>query len=542
MRSEPANVAAWRPRALLDRAVAAPIWWEATAVLVIVAAAAVFRLQHLSWIPYGISGDEAIFGLEGRRILDEGSIGPYSPFANGQPAGVLYLASISIWALGGTIFAIRLVPAVAGILTVLALYAYGRRHFGVGTGLLGGAVLAVSSWHIAISRFAIPLAAWPLVGLLTVAALCEALRAPRPGATRWSSWRWWVAAGIFAALGVYVYDANNVFLVVLVLFLAGVAIVRRRELRPLLEGVAVMAVAFVVVAAPMIRYIAEHPGDYVGHARSNTIFRQPQWTSLRGVGAKAWFLARRYVEYWDRLCCNPRVDLDGIGLAPTARAPFLALAACGMLLALWRRRGPPVALGITLILLMPIAYVLSEGGQARRAFVTLPFLAIFAAFGAVGLVHEVGRRRRSLRLPVAAALAALFGLLAYQNLDDYFGKLPGSEAERFYFTRPMTDASFYMNRLPGDRHVYFYSAGASFTYEVRRFLAPDVVGEDRSHEFGANYSFDLANDGRVPVFVFMDAYEPDVAIVKRRYPGGQTVIGGKKSNPSFVAYTATQTS
>jgi 4-amino-4-deoxy-L-arabinose transferase-like glycosyltransferase len=537
VRSEPARVAAWRPRALLDRAVAAPIWWEATAVLVIVAGAAVFRLQHLSWIPYGISGDEAIFGLEGRRILDEGPIGPYSPFANGQPAGVLYLASASIWAFGDTIFAIRLVPAVAGILTVLALFAYGRRHFGVGTGLLGAALLAVSSWHIAISRFAIPLAAWPLVGLLTAAALCEALRAPRPGASRSASWRWWAAAGVFAALGVYVYDANSVFLVVLVLFLAGVAVVRRRDLRPLLVGVGVMALAFVVVAAAMIRYVAEHPDGYLGHTRSNTIFHQPQWKSLRGVGSKAWFLARRYVEYWDRLCCHPKVDIDGIGVAPPARVPLLALAACGMLLGLWRRRGPPVALGITLVLLMPVAYVLSEGGQARRAFVTLPFLAVFAAFGVVGLVHEVGRRRRSLRVPVAAALAALLGVLAYQNLDDYFGKLPGSEAERFYFSRPMTDASFYLKRLPRDRHVYFYSAGGSFTYEVRRFLAPGVIGEDRSGEFGGNYSFDLTNDGRVPVFLFMDAYEPDLSIVKRRYPGGETVVGGPKSNPSFLAYT-----
>ena len=301
-----------------------------------------------------------------------------------------------------------------------------------------------------------------------------------------------------------------------------------------------MTLASVVVAAAMIRYVAEHPDDYLGHARYNTIFHQPQWKSLHGVGAKAWFLARRYVEYWDRLCCDPKVDIDGIGLAPPARAPFLALAGCGMLLGLWRRRGPPVALGITLVLVMPVAYVLSEGGVARRAFVTLPFLALFAGFGAVELVHEVGRRRRSLRVPVAAALATILGVLTYQSLDDYFGKLPGSEAERFVFARPMTDASFYMKRLPGDRHVYFYSVGASFTHEIRRFLAPDVVGEDRSREFGGNYSFGVAKDGLVPVFVFMDAYERDLAVVKRRYPGGQTVIGGPKSSPSFLAYTATQ--
>jgi 4-amino-4-deoxy-L-arabinose transferase-like glycosyltransferase len=539
VRSEP--VAPWRPRALLDRARVAPIWWQAAAVAVTVAVAAVFRLQDLSSIPYGITGDEAIFGLEGRRILQEGPIGPYSPFAAGQPSGALYVAAASIWALGSTTFAIRLVPAVAGILTVVALFAYGRRNFGFATGVLAAAILAFSSWHIGISRLAIPLAAWPLFGLLTAGALCEALRERVPGATRSVPWPWWAAAGALAGVGVYVYDANNFFVVVLALFLGGVAMVRRRELRPLLAGIAVMAVAFLVVAAAMIRYAAEDPDGYLGHARYNSIFNKPQWTSLHGAGAKAEFLAKRYVEYWDRLCCHPEVDIDGTGLAPPARPFFLALAGCGMLLGLWRRRGPPVALGVTLVLLMPIANVVSEGGTARRTLVVLPFLALFAAFGAVGLVREAGRLRRSLRVPVAAALAVLLGLLAYQNLDDYFGRLPGSDAERFYFARPMTDASFYMKGLPGDRHVYFYSAGASFDYEVRRFLAPEVVGEDRSREFGGNYSFAVANDGLVPVFVFMDAYERDLAIVRRRYPGGQTVVGGPTSRPSFLAYTATQT-
>ncbi len=188
---------------------------------------------------------------------------------------------------GSTIFAIRLVPAVAGILTVVALFAYGRRNFGFGTAALAAAMLAVSSWHIGISRLAIPLAAWPLVGLLTAGALCEALRARGPGATRSVPWRWWAAAGAFAGLGVYVYDANNFFVVVLALFLAGVAVVRRRELRPLLVGAALMAAAFLVVAAAMIRYAAENPDGYLGHARYASIFNKPQWKSLHGAGAKA---------------------------------------------------------------------------------------------------------------------------------------------------------------------------------------------------------------------------------------------------------------
>jgi hypothetical protein len=319
----------------------------------------------------------------------------------------------------------------------------------------------------------------------------------------------------------------------------GVAVARREELRPLLLGVLAMATAFVLVSLPMIRWAVEHPDGYLGHTRYNTIFHQPSWRAERGLGARTAFLARRYVDYWDRVCCHPKVDgTDANGIVPPARVPFLVLALCGMVLGLLRHRGPPVTLAIVLIVVMPVASVLSEGGVARRAFVTLPFLALFAALGAVELVRAAERRRPAFRVPVAAALAVLLGLLAVQNLNDYFGKLPGSDAESFVFTRPMTDASLYMKSLPPDRHVYFYSVRASFNHEVREFLAPHDVGEDRSREFGGNYRFGVAHDGTVPVFIFMDGYRLDVTKAERRYPGGETVVGGPASNPEFVAYTA----
>lgn len=507
-------------------------FWEATAALSIVAVAAGLRLERLGSVPYGITGDEATFGLEGRRILHEGWIGPYSPYAAGQPAGVLYLGAVSLEVFGETIFAIRLVPALAGILTVAALYGVVRRHFGAGPALIAAALLAVSSWHIHLSRFAVPVAVWPLLGILTLGALLEALRGR-------SSWWWWAAAGALAGLGVYVYDAHVVFCVVLLAFVGGTMVVRRRDLRRYVLGAAVMAVAFLVVAAPMIRYVATHTDEYLGHARYNSIVHQPDWRARHGAAAHARFLVRRYVDYWDRLCCSPRVDgIDGTGLAALAPPAMLALAGYGMCVGLYRRRGPPVVLGIAVVLVMPLASVLSEGGVGRRAFVTLPILAMFAGVGAADLYGTATPLRRRLRIGAAVALALVLSLLAYQGLDDYFGKVPGSATESFVFGRPMTDASFFMRRLPPDRHIYFSSSAASVTHETRRFLAPDVVAEDRSREFGGNYSFAIAGDGRVPVFILLDAYEQDIERVRRLHPGGRTIVVGDPAVPEFIAYLA----
>lgn len=199
----------YRPR-LPCRAVWVPRLREAVSVLVVLIAAAFLRFHELSTIPAGLHGDEAITGLEGQRILDEGWIGPYSPLALGQPTGPLYLTAASVWLFGNTIFAVRAVPAFLGLLTVLAIYFLVRRHLGPSTAVIAAAMLAVMGWHIHFTRIGFPVAAWPLIVVLSVAALLEAMRT--------SDWRWWAAAGGITALGAYVYNAHPLVIAILGLF------------------------------------------------------------------------------------------------------------------------------------------------------------------------------------------------------------------------------------------------------------------------------------------------------------------------------------
>ena len=499
----------------------------------ILAGAAAVRVWHLGTTPYGISGDEANVGLEAERALREGWIGPYSPYGGGQPTGVLYLTALSLGTFGKSFAALRLVPALAAILTVVGVYAITRRHVGRLAAVVAAILLAGSSWAIHFSHFAIPVGVWPLVGVAVAGSLLEALRS--------GSRAWWAAAGVIAASGVYVYDAHNVFLALLAVFLVGVAIARRRSLRPLVTGVALMVVAFVLVALPMMRWVAEHPNDYLGRSRTYSVFEHQQWQSLDGIGPKARFLAERYVDYWDAVCCHPVPDApDGTGTAPLAPRAFLVLAGCGVLLGLLRRRGAFVPLATLVVVAMPLANVVSEGGVARRAFVMLPFLAMLAGVGTAelfSLASSLGLRRPA-RLTVTATLAVLVGVLAYRGITDYYEKFPGSPIERFTFAPDMARAASYMASLPSDHRVYFYSAAAPVTHEIFRFLAPDTVAEDRSLEFGGNYSFAITPDGRTPVFLLMNRYRQDIERVRRLYPGGTSHVVGQLQSPDFVAYVA----
>ena len=104
--------------------------FEFLVVALLFAGAAWLRFWHLVDIPGGFHGDEAVAGLEAGRILREGSIGPYSPLALGQPSGPLYLVALPVRLFGHTIWAVRAVSELLGTLTVVLLYFGLRRTSG----------------------------------------------------------------------------------------------------------------------------------------------------------------------------------------------------------------------------------------------------------------------------------------------------------------------------------------------------------------------------------------------------------------------------
>jgi hypothetical protein len=104
------------------------------------------------------------------------------------------------------------------------------------------------------------------------------------------------------------------------------------------------------------------------------------------------------------------------------------------------------------------------------------------------------------------------------NLSFYFGEFRDADVARWTFGYELADASRYLDGLPGDPYVYFYSDRWSFDYETRRYLAPSREGEDRSEKFG---TFDLAPDrsGDV-VYLFLSPYQERADEVERAFASG----------------------
>jgi len=132
-----------------------------SALAAILVGAALVRLYRLADIPNGFSPDEASYGYNGYSFLLTGRdrFGEALPlftdnFGDLIATSYMWLTAPAIALFGLGEFAVRLPAALIGTATVYVLYLLGSAVAGRGTGLLAALLLAISPWHVQISRYA----------------------------------------------------------------------------------------------------------------------------------------------------------------------------------------------------------------------------------------------------------------------------------------------------------------------------------------------------------------------------------------------------
>jgi 4-amino-4-deoxy-L-arabinose transferase-like glycosyltransferase len=495
--------------------------------------AGVLRLVRLGDIPYGLNPDEAQLGTDAHKIMDGHLIGVYTHAALGQPSGHSYFTLPSIWLLGDTAFALRLPLALVGLAAIPLLYLLVRVTIARAEAFFASALLAVSYWHLLYSRVAHWSISYGTVLLAALLCLTLGMKSHRRS--------WFVASGAILGLGVYTY---NIYPIAVVAFALAVSLIsfvhyRGEEWRWWRGSIiALFAVAF-IVALPMIVYVARPYSYYWSHFNNYanvSVTKSPAYKDADTAG-KLRLIADQAGTFFSAYTWRGTRDyIDASGIRPALDWPTLVLLAAGVAMALRRWRDPMIIAAFCCVLVIPLPAVLQQGSITREPLGAAPYVMFFAALPLAAAWRAAWRSREPWQLAALGAVVSVVGMIGAITIRDYFSTWKRSELVQFAYHAEITSASEYISKLPQGTYVYFYSDRHPFKLEVRRFLAPNAQGSDRSFEFSdADASVAIDRPGPV-TFVLLGAYRSLLPELLNRYPSGHQILGTHNGVTEFEAY------
>lgn len=259
-----------------------------TALLVIIALGAFFRFYRINETPPGLYPDEAMNGSNAQEALATRNFKVFYPENNGREGLFINLQAISVATFGAKPWALRIVSAIIGTLTILGMYLVTKELFtsppklnaesrmlkAEFVALFSSFFLATNYWHLNFSRIGFRAIMLPLMATFGMYFLLKGLRKGKPLDL--------IAAGLFTGLGLYTYIAFR-FMV----FVFAVPVVwsfwrwmktPRDELKSKTLAsytpyalVLYIGVAFVTIL-PIGLYFLNHPQDFVNRAGDVSIF------------------------------------------------------------------------------------------------------------------------------------------------------------------------------------------------------------------------------------------------------------------------------
>jgi len=228
--------------------------WEWVILGLIVLIGAAFRLYRLDEIPADMGWDLPYNYFDADRIL-HGEYWIFFPHNLGREGLFFYLIALCSRFIGLSPYSIRLTSAIIGILTIPALYFLAKHIFNREIAFYATTFLAMSKWHIVLSRSGFRVILMPLCTTLVLYCLVRALSTHRAVDFAW--------LGIALGLGLYSYKAF-LFVPPTVTLAVGTYLLLHKEnnYRDLLKGLAVTLIISLLVYIPMVRYLWDNPQAY----------------------------------------------------------------------------------------------------------------------------------------------------------------------------------------------------------------------------------------------------------------------------------------
>jgi hypothetical protein len=223
------------------------------------------------------------------------------------------------------------------------------------------------------------------------------------------------------------------------------------------------------------------------------------------------------------------------------RATGLLMLA-GLFLALKKIKEEKYFLAIVWFLTALIPGFLTAGApNARRTIDSLPSVFLFSGFILEFLELSLKRfnlNKKMKRIILALIFAVIAIVSFWENLNVFFVKYPKESSAKFWFAYNQVKMCEYMNNNYQNHYVYFFSDFWSWNYETRRFLCPNIQGENVSKSFAdyvLNKEKDLENKQK-SIYIILTPYEKYSTDWKKLYNGSWKEVRDIDGQIMFVSY------
>ena len=240
-----------------------------------------FRLLNLDSAPREMTSDHVEKIQDAYRVYT-GEYKIFFPNNGGREPVQMYLLSAlaSVPGLGFNFFTLKLLAVIESILTLPVLFWMGielagekRTKFNISLALILAALVAVSYWHVIISRQGLRIPLTPLVTALLLIYLARAMRRNCRSD--------YIKAALVLGFGLYMYQAVRILPVVIVVGVGVALFIRRvtwRQRLLYLVHLGILVFVALMIFLPMLHFWLDYPnafwmrtstrilGDHLGYA------------------------------------------------------------------------------------------------------------------------------------------------------------------------------------------------------------------------------------------------------------------------------------
>lgn len=451
----------------------------------VMALAIAFRFYQIMAMPGGLFPDEAANGLD-INSMQQGDLQPFYERGNGREALFFYMLWGSVEMFGKGPWQHHIVSAGVGVLAVLGCFLLTRKMFqflsretdgelaakrATNLALLASFFMAVSSWHVVLSRTAFRATLIPLFSAFAVYFMLLAVTAQ----TRGKRYLWSLITGATFGLGFYTYIAYRIFIpivAVAVLWPLLVDIYQSarfktgfQQIKKFFTPVVTAALAFAAVMTPIVYYFYTHPGSFIGRSGQVSIFN-PDLNGGDLVGSILEVTRLSLKAYfWDG-DLNWRHNISGEPFLSIIISPFFAIGLVGITYFAARYVFTPIKNAVDwkyfLLagwfwgMLVPVVTTAEGIPHGLRAIGTIPVVFIMAAVGLMWVMHYAGKvvmkfwpmlsdtQHKILNFAFNLKTIAFIAALILQTYFLYFVYAANSPENFYAFRSDLTPVSQYL--------------------------------------------------------------------------------------------------